>query len=122
MKRQADLSQSRTQQDPAFFEKNWTATLESLSTNTSVPTLQCFVLSQIYCMTKADYSGLLRYRGLAVSICHQLRLHQSQKHFTNPLIGETRKKVFWCQYVMDRYVLFDLSHGQQLMIPDSLLL
>lgn len=99
------LWQSRTNQDPAFFEKNWTSILESLSTDISVPTLQCFVLAQIYCMTKADYSSLLRYRGLAVGICHQLRLHQSQKHIANPLVGETRKKVFWCQYVLDRYVL-----------------
>lgn len=97
--------QSRTNQDPTFFEKNWTSILESLSTDISVPTLQCFVLAQIYCMTKADYSSLLRYRGLAVGVCHQLRLHQSQKHIANPLVSETRKKVFWCQYVLDRYVL-----------------
>lgn len=93
---------SRTNQDPAFFEKNWTSTLESLSTDISVPTLQCFLLAQIHCMTKADYTSLLRYRGIAVGLCHQLRLHQSQKHITNPLIGETRKKIFWCQYVLDR--------------------
>lgn len=96
--------QSRTNQDPVFFERNWTSTLESLSTDISVPSLQCFILAQIYCMTKADYTSLLRYRGLAVGICHQLRLHQSQKHISNVLVGETRKKVFWCQYVLDRYV------------------
>lgn len=96
--------QSRTNQDPVFFERNWTSTLESLSTDISVPSLQCFILAQIYCMTKADYTSLLRYRGLAVGICHQLRLHQSQKHIANVLVGETRKKVFWCQYVLDRYV------------------
>lgn len=97
--------QSRTNQDPVFFERNWTSTLESLSTDVSTSSLQCFVLAQIYCMTKADYTCLLRYRGLAVGICHQLRLHQSQKQITNALVGETRKKVFWCQYVLDRYVL-----------------
>lgn len=59
----------------------------------------------MYCMTKGDYTGLLRYRGLAVGLCHQLRLHQSQKRFSsNPLVAETRKKVFWCQYVLDRLV------------------
>ncbi|KAH8426274.1 DNA-binding transcription factor cat8 [Aspergillus melleus] len=55
-------------------------------------------------MTKGDYTSLLRYRSLSVGICHQLRLHQSQKRFSaNPLLAETRKKVFWCQYVLDRF-------------------
>lgn len=55
-------------------------------------------------MTKSDYRSLLRYRALAVDICHQLGLHQNQENVTaNPLESETRKKVFWCQYVLDRY-------------------
>lgn len=67
-------------------------------------------------MTKADYSSLLRYRGLAVGICHQLRLHQSQKHITNVLVGETRKKAFWCQYVLDRCVSRGSCYDQHLMV------
>jgi len=55
-------------------------------------------------MTKADYRSLLRYRALAVDICHQLDLHQNQGDYSsNPLEGETRKKVFWCQYALDRF-------------------
>ena len=55
-------------------------------------------------MTKADYRSLLRYRALAVDICHQLDLHQNQEDSSfNSLEGETRKKVFWCQYVLDRF-------------------
>lgn len=55
-------------------------------------------------MTKGDYRSLLRYRALSVDICHQMGLYQSQENVaSNPLEGETRKKVFWCQYVMDRY-------------------
>ncbi|KKK13479.1 acetate regulatory DNA binding protein [Aspergillus rambellii] len=97
-------SPSRTNQDPALFEENWSPILESLSGSISISTLQCYVLAQMYCMTKGDYSGLLRYRGLAVGLCQQLRLHQSQKRFSsNPLVAETRKKVFWCQYVLDRF-------------------
>ncbi|GFF69321.1 transcriptional activator protein acu-15 [Aspergillus udagawae] len=96
-------STSRTNQDPTVFEDNWSSTLETLSSSISISTLQCYVLAQMYCMTKGDYTGLLRYRGLAVGLCHQLRLHQSQKRFSaNPLVAETRKKVFWCQYVLDR--------------------
>ncbi|KAL4879374.1 fungal-specific transcription factor domain-containing protein [Aspergillus karnatakaensis] len=95
---------SRTNQDPTLFEENWSPILESLSGDISVPTLQCYVLAQMYGMTKGDYSSVLRYRSLAVSICHQLKLHLSQKRpSSNTLAAETRKKVFWCQYVLDRF-------------------
>ncbi|PYI21607.1 acetate regulatory DNA binding protein FacB [Aspergillus violaceofuscus CBS 115571] len=97
-------SASRTNQDPAFFEDNWSPMLESISNDISIHTLQCYVLAQMYCMAKGDYSSLGLYRGSAVNLCHQLRLHQSQKRFAaNPLVAETRKKVFWCQYVLDRF-------------------
>ncbi|PGH13967.1 hypothetical protein AJ80_06107 [Polytolypa hystricis UAMH7299] len=97
-------STSRIPQDPAFFEHNWIPKLDALSHDISLSALQCYVLAQIYYMVKADYKTLLKYRGLAVGICHQLGLHQSQKRFSfNPLSSETRKKVFWCQYVLDRF-------------------
>lgn len=55
-------------------------------------------------MTKGDYRNLLRYRALAVDICHQLGLLQIlENQPSNPLKAETRKKVFWCQYVLDRF-------------------
>ncbi|KAJ5158201.1 Transcription factor [Penicillium coprophilum] len=94
---------SRTNQDPTFFEENWSATLDSLSSEASISSLQCFVLGQIYCMTKGDYRTLLRYRALGVDICHQLGMHENQESSTNPLEDETRKKVFWSQYVLDRF-------------------
>ncbi|CEL09521.1 Putative Acetate regulatory DNA binding protein FacB [Aspergillus calidoustus] len=95
---------SRTNQDPSLFEDNWSPILESMLGDISIHTLQCYVLAQMYCLTKGDYSSLLRYRSLATGLCHQLRLHQSQKAFSsNPLLAETRKKVFWCQYVVDRF-------------------
>lgn len=55
-------------------------------------------------MTKGDYRSMLRYRALAVDICHQLELYQNQAELAlNPLEAETRKKVFWCQYTADRF-------------------
>ncbi|KAJ5082406.1 hypothetical protein N7532_011449 [Penicillium argentinense] len=69
---------SRTNQDPTFFEENWTGALDSLMGESSIGGLQCFVLAQMYCMTKGDYRSLLRYRALAVDICHQLALYESQ--------------------------------------------
>lgn len=102
--------QSRTNQDPTFFEENWTGTLDTLLGESSIGALQCFVLAQMYCMTKSDYKSLLRYRALAVDICHQLGLHESQEEAAyNPLDGETRKKVFWCQYVLDRYAILQIQ-------------
>jgi hypothetical protein len=96
-------SLSRTNQDPTFFEENWSTTLDCFSSETSISSLQCFVLGQIYCMTKGDYRTLLRYRALGVDICHQLGLHENQDSSANPLEDETRKKVFWSQYVLDRF-------------------
>lgn len=55
-------------------------------------------------MTKGDYRSLLRYRALSVDICHQLGLHQTVDRQTpNPLEEETDKRVFWCQYMLDRF-------------------
>ncbi|KAK2741827.1 hypothetical protein FQN55_008114 [Onygenales sp. PD_40] len=97
-------STSRIPQDPTFFEQNWVPKLDALAHDISLSALQCYVLAQIYYTVKADYKSLLRYRGVAVGLCHQLGLHQSQKRFSfNPLTSETRKKVFWCQYVLDRF-------------------
>ncbi|KAJ5753150.1 Transcription factor [Penicillium odoratum] len=95
-------SGSRTNQDPTFFEENWSSLLDSVSDETSMKSLQCFVLAQVYCMTKTDYRSLLRYRALAVDVCHQLGLNQ-ESLASNTLEVETCKKVFWCQYVLDRF-------------------
>ncbi|KAL4958785.1 C6 transcription factor FacB/Cat8 [Aspergillus stella-maris] len=109
---------SRTNQDPTLFEENWSPILESLSGDISLPTLQCYVLAQMYCLTKGDYSSLLRYRGLAVGLCHQLKLQKSQKHFSsNALQAESRKKVFWCQYVLDRFCA--ISTGLPVLLPEE---
>lgn len=102
--------QTRVPQDPSVFERNWIPKLEILANDISLTALQCYILAQIYYSIKSDYKSLLRYRGMGVSICLQLGLHQSQKKFSfNPLMGETRKKVFWCQYTLDRYVFYIVS-------------
>lgn len=119
----ANNMQSRTNQDPTYFEENWSSLVESLSSDISVPTLQCLVLAQLYCMTKADHRSLLRYRSLGISVCQQLGLHQSQKSASsNVLAVETRKKVFWCQYVLDRYAIPFFFHVLSNVDPDLLLL
>lgn len=96
-------TQSRTNQDPKLFENNWYTPLESLSGDMSVPAVQCMVLAQIYFLTKGDYQSLLRYRALSIGTIQSLGLDQSQQDFArDPLLHETRKKVFWCQYMLDR--------------------
>ncbi|EEA25624.1 DNA-binding transcription factor cat8 [Talaromyces marneffei ATCC 18224] len=97
-------SMSRTNQDPKLFENNWYTPLESLSGEMSVPAIQCMVLAQMYFLTKGDYQSLLRYRALSVGTIQSLGLDQSQQDFVrDPLLHETRKKVFWCQYMLDRF-------------------
>ena len=91
-------------QNTQGFELQWQAALDAvLSENTeTLPTLQCLVLVQIYCIAKADYSKLLHYKGMAISLSHRLGLHQSQKRFSlGALTSETRKKLFWTLYTLD---------------------
>lgn len=62
------------------------------------------MLAQLYYLLRADYSHLVRHRAIGVSICHQLGLHQNQiSQAMTALDSETRKKVFWSQYVLDKY-------------------
>jgi hypothetical protein len=69
-------------------------------------------------MTKGDYRSMLRYRAVAVDICHQLELHQnSAESACNPLEAETRKKVFWCQYTVDRFS--SVLTGMPVLLRDS---
>lgn len=61
------------------------------------------VLAQMYFLIKGDYQSLIRYRALAVGAIQALGLDQSQGHLDLDLLTtETRKRVFWCQYILDR--------------------
>lgn len=65
--------------------------------------MQCLVLAQMYSLVKGDYQSLSRYRGLAIGMAQVLGLYQRQARFgLDPLATETRKKVFWCQFILDR--------------------
>lgn len=76
--------------------------MDSFLMDNDLATLQCLVLAQIYCLLKADYARLLKYKGLAVGLSQRLGLHQSQKGFAlGALTCETRKKVFWSLYTVD---------------------
>ena len=95
----------RSKQDVSAYERQWQAALDKMLPINSLPTLQCLILAQIYCITKGDYNRLLRYRGMAVAMSHRLGLHQSQKRFSlGALTSETRKKVFWTLYTLDWWV------------------
>ena len=88
--------------DARAFEPQWQTALDAVSKEISVPTLQCLILAQIYCIAKRDYEGLLRYKTTAVRISRRLGLHQSQKRSSaGPLTTETRKRVFWTLYTVD---------------------
>lgn len=92
----------RDGQDVDSFEAQWQSAVESFVMDNGVATLQCLVLAQIFCLLKADYSRLLKYKGLAIGLSQRLGLHQSQKGFAlGALTSETRKKVFWSLYTVD---------------------
>ena len=90
------------------YETQWRKALYSTSSNASLPTLQCHILAQICYMLRADHTHLARHRGIAITMCHELGLHQGHKyHSLAPLDAESRKKVFWCQYTLDKYAIDD---------------
>lgn len=92
--------------DLASFEAQWRAALDTLTSEQTIGALQCLVLAQLYCIQRGDYAKLLTYKGLAISLSSRLGLHQSQKRFAlGTLTCETRKKVFWTLYTIDRFVV-----------------
>ncbi|KAL6247856.1 DNA-binding transcription factor cat8 [Rhinocladiella similis] len=99
------------------FESHWRKALYSTSSTASVSTLQCHVLAQICYLLRADSTHLLRHRGIAVTMCHELGLHQGHKYQSlSPLESETRKKVFWCQYVLDKFT--SATTGTPMLLRD----
>ncbi|KAL2431360.1 Transcriptional activator protein acu-15 [Exophiala dermatitidis] len=100
------------------YETQWRKALYSTSSNASLSTLQCHVLAQICYLLRADYTHLARHRGIAVTMCHELGLHQVHKyHSLSPLESETRKKVFWCQYVLDKFT--SATTGTPMLLRDD---
>ncbi|KAI4098777.1 MAG: hypothetical protein LQ339_006277 [Xanthoria mediterranea] len=84
------------------FERQWRDSLDAVLPENTLATLQCLVLAQLTCIMRGDYTNLLQYTGLALSLSHRLGLHQSQKRFSfDSLASETRKKVFWTLYTVD---------------------
>lgn len=89
-------------QQVAVCEQQWRSSLETVLMDNTLVTLQCLILALIYCISKADYTRLQHYKGVAVGLSHRLGLHQSQKRFSfGALTTETRKKVFWTLYTVD---------------------
>lgn len=99
----AGLSADLPDKDPiAICENQWRSSLDSVLMDNSLGTLQCLILALIHCISKADYTRLQHYKGIAVGLSHRLGLHQSQKRFSfGALTIETRKKVFWTLYTVD---------------------
>ncbi|KAL6715565.1 DNA-binding transcription factor cat8 [Lecanora helva] len=98
----ASISAEGAKQSTNTFDEQWQAALDVVLPESTLSTLQCLVLAQMYCIAKADYNRLLQYKGMAINISHRLGLHQSQKRFSlGALTSETRKKVFWTLYTLD---------------------
>lgn len=94
---------TRKSTDLDSFESQWKAAVSSIMEDSSLATLQALVLAQIYCIQQGDLTRLLTYKGLATALSARLGIHQSQKRFAlDTLTCETRKKVFWTLYTVDR--------------------
>ena len=86
----------------AACDQQWRLSLESISMDNSLTTLQCLVLALIHCILSADYTHLQHYKGMAIGLSLRLGLHQNQERFSfGALTRETRKKAFWTLYTID---------------------
>ena len=100
----ATLSEgTRTSADLLSFESQWKCAIDSVLEENTLSTLQALVLAQIYYVQQGDLTRLLSYKALSTTLSARLGLHQSQKRFAlGTLTCETRKKVFWTLYTVDR--------------------
>lgn len=96
-------SDARASFDLESFEIQWKAAIDGILSENSMATMQALVLAQIFCVQQGDLTRLLTYKGLSSTLSARLGLHQSQKRFAlGTLTCETRKKVFWTLYTVDR--------------------
>ena len=88
------------------YEHQWRRALYSTSSTPNTSTIQCQILAQLCYLLRGDYTHLARHRAISVGMCHELGLHQGHRYLNLQTFEvETRRRIFWCQYVLDKYVL-----------------
>jgi len=86
------------------YENQWRKAMYSSPMTPTTATIQSHVLAQLCYLLRGDYTQLSRHRGIAVGMCHELGLHQAHKYHTLGVFdAEVHRKVFWCQYVLDKF-------------------
>ncbi|KAK0951547.1 DNA-binding transcription factor cat8 [Friedmanniomyces endolithicus] len=112
-------SGTRTSVDLESFEVQLRAAIDAILSENTMGTLQALILAQIFCVHQGDYTRLLSYKGLSMTLSARLGLHQSQKRFAlGTLTCETRKKVFWTLYTVDSFTAVTLGLPKQLKDDD----
>jgi hypothetical protein len=100
------------------YENQWRKAMFASSSASDVASIQCHVLAQLCYLLRGDYAQLSRHRGIAVGMCYQLGMHQGHKYHTLGVFeAETRCKVFWCQYALDKFA--SAATGSPLMLRDD---
>ncbi|RMZ89757.1 hypothetical protein DV736_g3021, partial [Chaetothyriales sp. CBS 134916] len=100
------------------YEGQWRKALFSTSSPPTISMIQTQVLAQLCYLLRADYTQLARHRGVAVGMCHELGLHQGHKYQNLSIFeSETRKRVFWCQYVLDKFT--SASTGTPMLLRED---
>lgn len=100
------------------YENQWRKGLYSTSALPTVSSIQSHVLAQLCYLLRGDYVQLARHRGIAVGMCHQLGLHQGHKyHGYDVFEAETRRKIFWCQYTLDKFA--SVATGSPSLLRDG---
>ena len=96
-------SQSQSNKHDALsFERMWQRALDKITKDVSIPTLQCFLLAELYWIAKDDSERLRKCRIITAKLVRRLGLHQSQRRSSlGPLLTESRKRLFWVTFTLD---------------------
>ena len=96
------MKQSQVTAEIDACERRWRSAFEAVLMNSTLETLQCLVLAQLFCIQRGDFRWLQQYKGIAVSLAHRLGLHRCQTPTNLDVLAlETRKRVIWTLYTVD---------------------
>ncbi|KAF8443457.1 fungal-specific transcription factor domain-containing protein [Terfezia claveryi] len=97
-------SEMHNKAEVKLFDIHWRWFLDAILLDSSLETVQCLVLAQLYCFVSSDYERLAQYKSLCVAAVLRLGLNRAQRDFTNnAVLTELNKRVFWCVYCLDSF-------------------
>ncbi|KAJ4288655.1 hypothetical protein N0V90_011892 [Kalmusia sp. IMI 367209] len=102
------------------FNDAISSTLNVLTEESSILSLQALVSVQLFLLTMHRYNAASRLEGLAVRMAFQLDLHRCPMYKRTKVdkVIELRKRLFWSIFCIDRYICIRLGNPLGLRSDD----